>query len=85
MTHKHTSYPAENIPPTDDLSPREIIKEIYRSGSAVAQNKALNINPNGAPMTPGGSNPKNGVKNKSAKKRLKDQILANNTNVNNSN
>jgi len=32
----------------------------------------LNVNPNGAPMTPGGSNPKNGVKNKSAKKRLKD-------------
>lgn len=40
MTHKHTSNIAENIPPTDDLSPREIIKEIYRSGSAVAQNKA---------------------------------------------
>jgi len=28
MTHKHTSYPAENIPQVDDLSPREIIKEI---------------------------------------------------------
>ena len=43
MTHKHTSYPAENIPPADDLSPREMIKEIYRSGSAVAQNQALNV------------------------------------------
>ena len=72
MTHKHTSYPAENILTADDLSPREMIKEIYRSGSAVAQNQALNVYANGHPMTPGGSNPKNGVKNKSAKKRLKD-------------
>lgn len=71
MTHKHTSFPAENIVPPDDLSPRELIKEIYRSGSAVAQNKNSAVNSNGAPYTPG-SNPKNGIKNKSAKKRLKE-------------
>ena len=68
MTHKHTSFPAENLTVNDDFSPREIHKEDFRSGSAVSQNKTSNLNSNGVPNTPG-SYPKASIKEKSAKRR----------------